>query len=58
MRELLNLEGVNSHCLIDSNLKEKLEKELNLIERPRKRIVELMLNFAEEKKFILFLSKA
>uniref|UniRef100_A0A914LEY8 FAD/NAD(P)-binding domain-containing protein n=1 Tax=Meloidogyne incognita TaxID=6306 RepID=A0A914LEY8_MELIC len=50
LRELLNLEGVNSHCLIDSNLKEKLEKELNLMERPRRRIVELMLNFAEEKK--------
>ncbi|KAL7071946.1 hypothetical protein ACQ4LE_008573 [Meloidogyne hapla] len=50
LRELLNLEGVNSNCSIDPYLKEKLKDELNLMERPRRRIVELMLNFAEEPK--------
>ena len=48
LRELLTLERVHAHCAIGGDVVEQLQQELPKMERPRRRLMELMLSYAAE----------
>ncbi|KAI1715399.1 pyridine nucleotide-disulfide oxidoreductase domain-containing protein [Ditylenchus destructor] len=49
LRELLNLEGCSNHCIIPEETISKMKEVSNVADRPKKRILELMMNFTVPK---------